>query len=81
VDIVRELGRTEDPTGLLFRAQTVEAVKDAVELFEASASQIRAEACRENAQRFSTERFRQEIAECFAACLKMHPELVRELEV
>ena len=74
-DIVRELGRADRPTGILFRKQTVDAVKDAVELFEASSTQLLPEACRENALRFSAERFRAEIAQAFGKGLAMHPEL------
>jgi glycosyltransferase involved in cell wall biosynthesis len=76
-DIVRELGKADQPTGILFRKQTVEAVKSAVEHFEASSGQLRAEACRDNAQRFSAERFRSEIAGAFSVSLGMHPELAQ----
>ena len=74
-DIVRELGRADRPTGILFRKQTVDAVKGAVELFEARSTQLLPEACRENALRFSAERFRAEIAQAFGKGLAMHPEL------
>jgi glycosyltransferase involved in cell wall biosynthesis len=74
-DIVRELGRANQPTGILFRKQTTEAVISAVEQFEASGTQLLAEACRANAVRFSTERFRTEIAEAFTRGMRMHPEL------
>lgn len=48
------------PTGVLFDAQTPEAVVDAVHRFEATA--IDADACRVNAARFAAPRFRAEMA-------------------
>jgi len=74
-DIVRELDKVEKPTGILFKTQTVAAVIDAVENFEARHSGIRAEACRDNAFRFSAQRFRREVAEAFGATLRLHAEL------
>jgi glycosyltransferase involved in cell wall biosynthesis len=56
-DIVRPLGRCEQPTGVLFREQTVAALVSAVELFEAEADAISAKDCRTNAERFSEQRF------------------------
>jgi glycosyltransferase involved in cell wall biosynthesis len=61
-DIVRpadddETGRT----GILFDAQSVDSLIAAIEEFEADASGISSRACRQNAQRFSDERFRREI--------------------
>lgn len=51
------------PTGLFFKEQTVDALCNAVESFEALApGVITAEACRENAERFSSERFRKEFS-------------------
>jgi glycosyltransferase involved in cell wall biosynthesis len=53
---------SEDPergTGLFFGEQTVAAVVDALERFEARAP-MSPQVCRHNAQRFSTERFRRE---------------------
>lgn len=47
-------------TGVFFHEQTVSAVVSAVEKFELAAGKIHPEACRENALRFSTERFRKE---------------------
>jgi glycosyltransferase involved in cell wall biosynthesis len=46
-------------TGILFDAQTPDAIIDAVGRFEAIESQLSPAACRENALRFSEERFRQ----------------------
>jgi glycosyltransferase involved in cell wall biosynthesis len=78
-DIVKDLGRAEDPTGILFGKQTVEAVRQAVERFEASSGQLRAEACRDNAIRFSTERFRGEILQAFGTLLQKHPNIAPAL--
>lgn len=60
-DIVRQLGVAARPTGLLFGRQTPEALKDAVDHFEANQAAIAPLACRENAMRFSEERFDREI--------------------
>lgn len=56
-DIVRPLGQAQKPTGVLFEQQTVEALIDAVERFEANRAAITARACRDNAKRFSVQRF------------------------
>lgn len=56
------------PTGLFFKEQTVDALCNAVESFEAlAAGVITAEACRENAERFSSARFREEFSALVAA--------------
>ena len=63
-DIVRPLGLGAGaPTGILFERQTVQAIKDAVERFEASGGAIAPAACRENAERFAPARFRREVGE------------------
>lgn len=48
------------PTGVLFDAQTTDAIVDAVERFEATS--IDSDACRVNAARFAAPRFRAEMA-------------------
>ena len=53
------------PTGVLFDAQTPEAIVAAIARFERST--IDADACRRNAARFSEARFRAEFAAHFAA--------------
>lgn len=70
----RDIVRTGDaPTGMLFEKQTMEAVKDAVERFEErEGAKISPEACRDNAQRFSEQRFRAKIAQAFNDVLEMH---------
>ena len=50
----------DSPTGLFFEKQNVESIKDAVDHFEKTREQFSAENCRENALRFSPERFREE---------------------
>ncbi|HEX8542393.1 MAG TPA: glycosyltransferase family 4 protein [Pseudomonas sp.] len=49
------------PTGVFFHQQTMAAVVAAVGEFEAAQSRITVQACRENAERFSCERFEEEI--------------------
>ncbi len=56
-DIVRQLGASEQPTGILFKTQTVDGLVDAVERFEANANALSPQACRQNAMRFSEENF------------------------
>ena len=71
-DIVRPLGAAGQPTGILFGRQTVAAVKEAVAHFEAHHAEIEPSACRENADRFSVERFDREIAKAFDDTWAMH---------
>lgn len=71
-DIVRPLGEVERPTGVLFHRQSVDAVCAAVDHFDANAGTIAPAACRENALRFSTERFRREIDDAFARTHALH---------
>ena len=55
------------PTGVFFDEQTPEAIAEAVRTFERHRSRISADACRENAQRFSAPRFREEFSAFVAA--------------
>lgn len=50
----------EKPTGVFFPSQTVDAIRSAILRFEAESALITPQACRNNALRFSEERFRQE---------------------
>jgi glycosyltransferase involved in cell wall biosynthesis len=50
----------DSPTGLFFTEQTPEALADAIATFERESHRIAPAACRQNAMRFSTERFRAE---------------------
>lgn len=58
VDIVRTPDGGANPTGLLFNRQDEASVIAAIEAFEADQERFEPEACRENARRFSVERFR-----------------------
>ncbi|WP_322103407.1 glycosyltransferase family 4 protein [Paraburkholderia sp. J41] len=58
-EIVVESADPERATGLFFHEQSVEAIVDAVERFEA-APPLRPEVCRRNALRFTAERFKRE---------------------
>lgn len=46
------------PTGVFFSAQTAQGIADAVNRFEQAENQIHSSACRQNALRFSDDRFR-----------------------
>lgn len=72
-DIVRPLGES-DPTGVLFREQTVEALTGAIEAFERNTAAITPHACRENAERFAEERFDDDILEALEATLSLNAE-------
>jgi glycosyltransferase involved in cell wall biosynthesis len=48
------------PTGVFFGSQTVESIREAIYEFENLGDRISPIACRENAMRFSTERFQRE---------------------
>ncbi|CAM4323254.1 glycosyltransferase family 4 protein [Paenibacillus alkaliterrae] len=54
---------SEQPTGVFFKEQTLESLVDAVNRFNRERTRISTRACRENAMRFSNERFRREIKE------------------
>jgi glycosyltransferase involved in cell wall biosynthesis len=68
-ETIRDLD-TALPTGVLFDAQTADAIVAAVERFETT--RIDADACRINAARFSAARFRIEFAAHFDALLREH---------
>jgi glycosyltransferase involved in cell wall biosynthesis len=51
------------PTGIFFLEQTSRAVQAAVTLFESVSDRLKPQACRQNAERFSNLRFRQEFSE------------------
>jgi glycosyltransferase involved in cell wall biosynthesis len=72
VDIARPLDAAERPTGVLFDAQTVTALKDAVDRFERNRHAITAAACRENAERFSEERFDEQIVRAVEAAHELN---------
>lgn len=59
LETVRPVG-IENPTGILFKQQTVTSLQDAIDEFEKTQSLFTPNACRENAERFSRARFDQE---------------------
>jgi glycosyltransferase involved in cell wall biosynthesis len=67
VDIVQRLGSSLTPTGLLFKSQTVDHLKDAVERFEENEDAITPWACARNAARFSEDNFDRGILESLEA--------------
>jgi glycosyltransferase involved in cell wall biosynthesis len=64
-DIVRP-PPARDPTGVLFPAQTVASIIQAITVFESHRHAITPEACRRNAMRFTRERFRSAMLELVA---------------
>jgi len=71
-DIVRPLGRASEPTGVMFPAQTVDAVRAAVEHFETRRSAISPDSCRRNAARFSPKEFRQKFLMSIETAFRRH---------
>jgi glycosyltransferase involved in cell wall biosynthesis len=63
VETVRGLS-SRAPTGVFYDEQTEEAIIRAVHEFESQSHRISAQACRDNALRFSAARFRQEFKDC-----------------
>lgn len=57
------------PTGIFFAEQTVESLQAAVHEFEHRLSAFSPKACRANAERFSAERFREEIHQLVTHCM------------
>jgi len=72
VDIVQRLGSSPEPTGVLFKAQTVDHLKEAVERFEQNSHAITPRACARNAGRFSEENFDRAILESLGAVQALH---------
>jgi glycosyltransferase involved in cell wall biosynthesis len=60
------------PTGVLFARQSADSIVDAVREFERNRDRISASACRRNAERFSTERFRAELNAYFQSISRDH---------
>ncbi|MER9057778.1 glycosyltransferase [Mesorhizobium sp. M0910] len=71
-DIVQRLGSSLEPTGVLFKAQTVDHLKEAVEWFEENSYAITPRACARNAGRFSEENFDRAILESLGAVQALH---------
>ena len=66
LETVVPLGR-DNPTGLFFDDQTPAAICGAIDRFEAAADRFTAQNCRNQAMRFSADRFRREIDAYIAA--------------
>jgi glycosyltransferase involved in cell wall biosynthesis len=71
-DIVRRLGSASAPTGVLFKAQTVSSLKQAVDHFEKNGAAITPAACRANAERFSEENFDRAILQSLGQVQALH---------
>jgi glycosyltransferase involved in cell wall biosynthesis len=72
LDIVQALGTAPEPTGILFKQQSVEAIKSAVEQFERQRQRIDCRACRHNADRFSVARFEREMTKALQVAIALH---------
>lgn len=62
LETVVGLGSRNRPTGVFFRKQQVDSLLEAIETFEQHGDSIEPAHCRDNALRFSRERFRREFA-------------------
>ena len=61
LETIRGLGELS-PTGMFFQEQSVSSLVNAVEIFERDRGSIDSAACRQNAERFAPERFRNEFS-------------------
>ncbi len=61
LETIRGLGESDNPTGVFFKQQSVESLIEAINVYENNFDHIIPQTCRENALRFSSERFRQEM--------------------
>ncbi|RZU02268.1 glycosyltransferase involved in cell wall biosynthesis [Rivibacter subsaxonicus] len=66
------------PTGMFFEAQTVDAIRAAVDRFEALAPRFSPQACREHALQFDEAVFRRRIAEVVDEACRRHPRFSRQ---
>ncbi len=62
LETVRGLGQGAAPTGLFFYEQTAQAIVEAVEKFDKHASEFSPDVCRANAEMFSIENFKNQMA-------------------
>lgn len=72
LETVRAVGDT--PTGVFFGEQSVQSLRSAVLDFERRQSMFQPNNCRANAERFSAERFRNEIEEAINRSMSEHQE-------
>ena len=70
---------SDRPTGVFFKSQTVESIRAAIFEFEDLGDRISPTACRENAMRFSTERFQREFLFFVKQAWENYSALVLEL--
>jgi glycosyltransferase involved in cell wall biosynthesis len=63
LETVRDAATEPQPTGLFFDTQTPDAIVAAVDAFERDAARFAPAACRANAERFATARFRERFVE------------------
>ncbi|WEZ07906.1 glycosyltransferase family 4 protein [Priestia flexa] len=76
LETVNAFGEVSEATGLFFKEQTPEAIINSVKRFEEIENFISPDDCRENALRFSPERFREEFREFVEK--KLNKKIVRE---
>ena len=57
-EIVNNIGNSNNPTGILFKEQTVESLVDSIHYFESLKDKILPNDCLQNAKRFSKEIFK-----------------------
>ena len=75
VETIRGLS-VSSPTGVFFEEQTTSSLRQAVQTFEENGEIISFTACRDNAIRFSSKRFRQEFKELVEAEWKLFQERI-----
>ncbi|KZB91141.1 glycosyl transferase family 1 [Bacillus sp. VT 712] len=76
LETVNAFGEVSEATGLFFKEQTPEAIINSVKRFEEIENFISPDDCRENALRFSPERFREEFRDFVEK--KLNKKIVRE---
>ena len=52
---------SKKPSGVFFDEQTQDSLEEAIKIFESNLHIFKPESCRENAERFSIERFNKEL--------------------
>ncbi len=71
LETVRPLGQPK-PTGLFFEAQTPEAIRQAIQIFEDNIDSFSAKSCRESALRFAKPQFQASYARLVTEAWKAH---------
>jgi len=70
LETVKELGKSDHPTGVLFYDQTVVSLKTAINRFENEGKHITYKDCRENAEQFSINVFNKDFKRYVEQCMK-----------